>query len=344
MRFFMTDTVKISGVASESFVYSPIDSPGWTPFLTSVSGGIMMRPGNLSVVLVKDKDEYPIGNLVFGVADPTPLTEDRLAAIRSDPLASKTVKFRISCKECDSVLQTYASLDRDAGKQPPDHQWYEDLGSEFRCYCGKSTFPLDMIRKNLHGLLGRDTTDLGQVSFTRLYEDDALRDVASEFVKLLDKDPPEEAVQEHIKANPVLLQQFSPQRIFFKPRILGKYVADIAIVNQKSELLLVEIEKPGKRLLRKDGNMSADAQHAFGQVTDWLYEIDHHRATVLDGLDLKPSEITKVRGVVIMGRDRAHDERALRKLKWRDTGEVGLFTYDDMVASVANLTRTMGDL
>jgi hypothetical protein len=45
----------------------------------------------------------------------------------------------------------------------------------------------------------------------------------------------------------------------------GADVADFAIVNQREELLLIEIEKAGTRLLAKDRQLTAELQHAVTQ-------------------------------------------------------------------------------
>jgi hypothetical protein len=177
-----------------------------------------------------------------------------------------------------------------------------------------------------------------------VYERDALQLVVNDFGKLLNADPPEESVQQFLRDYPVLLHQFSPERIFYKPPILSKFEADVVILNHKKELVLIELERPGKRLLIKDGGMAAETQHAFKQVNDWLYEASEHRSAVLSCLDLQPGDVNKIRGVVITGRDQGYDDSDLRKLKWTDFGQVDLFTYDDLIGSLVALVRGMSDL
>lgn len=222
--------------------------------------------------------------------------------------------------------------------------WHENLPDKFNCSCGKNDLDLTILRKNMHGLLGQRGNSKGAISFTRLYEKDVLEVIVKDFTKLLDSYPLEEPVQKFIEENPILLHLFSPQQIFYKPPILSKYKADIAVVNQKKELILIELEKPGKRILKDDGGITAEAQRPFTQVTDWLYLIDQHRNAVLDGFDLTSADVSKIRGIVIMGRDNDCNEEHLLKLKWTDFGKIDFYTYDDLVNGLVTLARNMREI
>ena len=87
-----------------------------------------------------------------------------------------------------------------------------------------------------------------------------------------------------------------------KPSILTKYKADFAILDSGKTLHFVEIEKSALPILRKNGDSSAELTHAISQVQSWLYEYGHHQAAILDGMGLVPSNVTKVRGIVVAGR------------------------------------------
>jgi Domain of unknown function (DUF4263) len=132
--------------------------------------------------------------------------------------------------------------------------------------------------------------------------------------------------------------------LFFKPAILTRFKADFAIVTPQKELVLIEIERAGTRLLRKDGGQHADLTHAIGQIHSWLHEIDEHRLAVLDSLEIPREMVSKVRGVVIAGRDSGNDASHLRRLKGSDHGRVTLLTYDDLSAGLAVLAHRLGDL
>ena len=56
---------------------------------------------------------------------------------------------------------------------------------------------------------------------------------------------------------------------------------DFAIVTYQHELILIELEKPSTRLLKADGNIHSELQHALGQAREWLRHADDHRMAVL---------------------------------------------------------------
>jgi hypothetical protein len=330
----------IESQKTETVVFN---APTWTTFLLSADKGMVESPGHYNVFLLKDNQEFLIGNIIFGLANVEPFTTDRIAAIQSDPNAAKSARFILKCSECGEVLKSYTGLNHLDDQEKNGFIWYEELPDRFKCKCGKIDLDLTILRRNMHGLLGRHHTQ-GDVSFTRLYEKDALEKIVKDFIKLLDLDPLEEVAYQFIKDHPILLHQFSPKRIFYKPPILSKYKADIVILNQKKELLLIELEKPGTRILKKDGGLTADAQRPFTQVNEWLHMIEEEKSAVLRGMDLVPSDVSKIRGIIIMGRNKGYNEEHFRKFKWIDFGKVDFYTYDDLVNSLVILTRNMRDL
>jgi hypothetical protein len=127
-----------------------------------------------------------------------------------------------------------------------------------------------------------------------------------------------------------------------KPRILASHFADFAILNERRELLLVEIERPGMRLMRKDGVITADLQHAFSQVQDWFRVIHDHRAAALDTLGLLLTEVANVRGVVVAGRT-PPDEAGARRLRSERRSDVEFYTYDDLLKGVTGVIRQVSN-
>ena len=106
---------------------------------------------------------------------------------------------------------------------------------------------------------------------------------------------------------------------------------------------MIELEKPNKTLLTKQGAFSSQLQHAIDQVRNWLHTTKEYYTAVLDAFDLKSEEVTRISGVVIMGRDRDYNTDDLRKLKWTNLGEVSLYTYDDILKSLISLSETIYD-
>jgi hypothetical protein len=242
-------------------------------------------------------------------------------------------------------MRIYAGLERIAEQEREGYIWYRDLPDRFRCKCGASDFSLALIRENMHALLGQRFTRLGgEVSFTRLYEQGSLQTLYDQFRHLLDADPEEEEVQKFFEQNPVLLHIFGPEKIFAKAPILTKYKTDFVILSGNGQLRLVELERPGKRLLRRGGGRTAEFTQAFDQVLHWQHELRDHRITVLDSLNLRREEVAKISGVVIIGRDTGYDRSDLLRLKSADLGGVEFFTYDDILSNLEGLIRGLSEL
>ncbi len=180
-----------------------------------------------------------------------------------------------------------------------------------------------------------------------MYQESKLESICSGFGQFLDQHPDnEEEVQEFIEENPVLLHRYSPKRIWYKAPILASYKTDIVILTHQRELVLIELEKPGTQLLKRDGGMCAELQTAFDQVRDWLHYAEDHKAAVLKEIgQLALADVTKIRGVVIAGRDKPYNVEHLRHLKWTNFGSnIEFLTYDDLMGSVVSLVRAVGNL
>jgi hypothetical protein len=178
-------------------------------------------------------------------------------------------------------------------------------------------------------------------SFSTLYEHDAIERVSGDFLQLVRTSPREEDIQQFLAKNPIVFHFLSPVRIFEKPPILLKHQADFAILDSRGTLFFVEIERADILLLRRDGAASAEVEHAISQVRDWLFLYEKHRAAVLECLDLRDRDVTRVRGLLIAGRDQGCDAENLRKFKWQDRGAIDCMTYDDLLAIFASLSREM---
>jgi hypothetical protein len=323
-------------VAGQSEVKLTMQPHGWTTFFVSLAGTgwIIPAPGLYSLEHISSGASSRAGTLQFAVVDAAPLSADRIAAIKSDPNASRSVRTELGCNHCTSKNRAYASLDRNEKSEEEGWVWYQDSPDFFNCECGKTSIDLQYIRRNLHGLLGLHRRVSDHLSFMPLYEKSSLASTRIEFAKMCSRSPREEVLQQFLNENPVLLHQFPAERILPKPPILTSYVADFGIVTPQKELILIELEKTATRLMKKDGGMAAPLSHAFDQVRDWLHEVDEHRLAVLDSLHIDRDEVSAIRGVVIAGRDSGYDARDLRKLKGNDYGRISFLTYDDLLFSL----------
>jgi len=321
-----------------------LNIPNWYLFHQPLIGLVVRRPGTVKV-LFKGSDaneEVCIGGFYCVVANPPPLTQDRIAAIRADPKAGKYVRAVVGCKKCQGKLYVVAGIDRPSDIDGKEKIWYQEAPNEWRCNCGLSIIDLKLIRQNLHGLLGKSIKNgeaQSELTFIRMYEKGTLADVCAEFGAILDGNPAEQDVQRFLEGHTVFLHRFSPTKIKPKAPILTKYQTDFAIVDSRGVLILVELEKPGIKLLKKNGDISQDLQHAFDQVRTWLHEIQRHWTAALDCMGFKEDEIAGVRGVVVAGRDRGYPSKHLMRLKGTDHGQVDFYTYDDLLEDTVNLTR-----
>jgi hypothetical protein len=318
--------VAVSGVAS------------WTMLLVPLNGVVLNEPQTIEAFLVNEKNEISLGVLAFGLAGAPPLTPDRIAAIKSDPHAIKALHFQLGCKHCDTKLKVLAGLEKPKKIDKKD-VWYQDVPEFFECGCGKTRIPLNILRTNMHALLGNKEIIPKNLSFIALYEQRAISQTSKELQDLINSNPKEELVQKFLSNNPIVFNFLSPSRLFEKPPILSKHQADFAILDSRGVLILVEIERPNIRLIRKDGATSAEMEHAISQVRDWLFLYEKYRGAVLECIDLRDRDVTRVKGLVIAGRDEGYDTEQIRKFKWQDRGSIDCMTYDDLLNILAALDR-----
>ena len=332
--------------------FVPTTFPTWMPVVCPMQdvSALIKQPGQYKIVLTRDDEDIPLGCLNIGYAQTPPLTEDRIAAIRSNPHAAKRIRFVIKCNECNDKIVGYAGLERNEEEEQAGAIWYTELPATFHCECGKNEIDLSYLQANLHALLGRtimhdeEAIPSAHLSFVRLYEESALELVCSQFDELLSREPPEAEILQFIRENPILLHRFSPTRVFFEVPILTRYRADIVILTTNHDLLLIELEKAQTRLLKRDGGMASPMRHAFDQVRDWLHVTEDHKWAVLDCMGLKPDTVGAIRGVVVLGRDANYPPKHLRRLRWEDYGKTTFYTYDDILRDLTLLRKEMGGL
>lgn len=303
---------------------------------------LIMSPGTFQVFLSRDNEEIPTGVLSFSLAEVPPLTPEYINWLSLNPDTAGITQLNYQCNECSDALKVYVGLDRSESLEKEGYIWYSELPTGFECKCGMLAFDLTYLRSNMHALLGHAVTADGNKSLTEQYHNSELDVKRIHFQLLLDlfSDTNEERVQQFLEDNQIFLSIFSPVKIFFKAPIFSKYKTDIVILNHKKELLLIELEKPSKPLLKKNGGITSELQHPFDQVRDWLHEVKEHRAAVLSGFNLNSGDVGTIRGVVIMGRDKGYNPEHLRKLKMTDFGEVTLYTYDDLIMGLSSLARS----
>jgi hypothetical protein len=339
-KYFVSEGDGTSITETEHTTGMPVQ--GWTLLANELSTDLIVNsPGAYDVFLATGDTEQFVATATFAHAPVAPFTPEEITAIRSDPLASKFVRAEWTCKFCGSALRAYAGVERSASLESQGFRLNSEIQEDqFACSCGKMQFNVVPIRTGLHGLLRRSLQPqtYTNTSSVRLYEQSSLEEWCRQLLKLIEANTREEELQNFLESHVIFFHVFMPKRIFFKPPILTKYFADFAVLNARDELLLVEIEKPHLRLVKKDGDNTADLGHAFYQVRTWTQVLNEHRAAALDAIGLRIDEVARVRGVVVAGRKPA-DEKKLKLLRAVSTSEIELYTYDDLMSSVTELIR-----
>jgi hypothetical protein len=324
---------------------------GWVLQVNELAADVFVyERGVYKVYLSLGSTEVKLGEVSILNVELPPFGADDVAAIKSNPLSKKFVRIEFKCKQCGKSFRAYAGLERSKRLEDEGWIWSFDISDDrFECGCGAQDFSLAPIKKGLHGILResfqtQSEGSAGSIFYSvRLYENAALQQQCRDFKELIDSSPEEEKVQEFLKGNEIFFSVFTPQKLFLKPPVLTKHFCDFAILNERKELLLIEIERPGLPLLRKDGVITADLQHAFSQVQDWFRVFDDHRAAALHQWDLSLNDVATVRGVVIAGRTPS-DEELNRRLRSQKPGNIDFYTHDDLLNTVTGLIRHVANV
>lgn len=132
--------------------------------------------------------------------------------------------------------------------------------------------------------------------------------VVGEYEDLIEHSPNNEgAFQQFFEDHPQLLDPLAAE-VRAQPEIEGTF-PDFVIHRIDGTLLVVEIETPAKKLLIKNGNWSAPANHAIGQVEDYLAAFGRGNAD--------PAEMDERRhadGLAVVGLERALSHKQQRRL------------------------------
>ncbi len=311
---------------------------GWVKvFGKAPKSSVIKEPGQFGVFLKMEHAQEFLGYLNFHYLEPPPLNEATIEAIKADPFASKFIRFTLLCNKCQDQLRCYTGTKRGGDSDAQGWIWQEDLPDVFTCKCGSTSIPLQYLKKGLHSTLTRsDGPPYGMTTMVALYERSALQEYCREFRKVLDSEPKkEEELQTFLDDHKVFLHRLAAIQILTKPPILSKFVADFIILNNRKELLIVEIERSTLKLLKKTKNsfgVMADLQHAIDQVRSWRQVFDDFRDAALANIGFDKKDVAKIKGVVIAGRTPQNEEEAryLRSLNL----DVELFTYDDLISDV----------
>ncbi len=317
---------------------------GWMMFGSPVTTEqLIFEPGTYPVMLSDGTREQRVGAITYVSLQAPPLTAEEVEAIKLNPRALTGVQWRVHCRHCQNTLKAYVAIERNAEVEADGYVWNRDLPLEWVCSCKKTRVPLGPVRDNLHGFLRGTVEQLpaGMLDIGALHRLAAIEAMCAEFFALLNRNPSEEEVHAFLREHELFFHLFSPVRVMNKARILARQNCDFAVRTSAKELILIEIERPGTKLLKKGGRVAAPLQHAFDQVRSWMDAVTDDRDAVLRELKIKPDQIGAIRGVVIAGRDGAYPADELRKFKRADHGSVRFMTYDDLLLAMVSLLESL---
>lgn len=303
--------------------------------------GVLRKPGKYNVLSEYNGEVTQIGTLNFHYQRADPLTPDKISALESDPNSLKQVHIDITCNRCISKFSAYTGLTRSRKLEKEGYVWQGELPGEFKCKCGKNTFDLKFLKESMHSLLLTEFgKNLSGLSYIRRYGHAQVKKVAEQFSKLLEKETLEQPVQTFIEENPVLLCRFHAKRLFYKQNILGRFITDFAVIDSRNQLWLIELERPSMQLFKNNGHPTQALMHAYGQVSDWLFQFRKHQEAILEGMNLNKQDVVSVRGAVIAGRSKHITHETLqRHLANPPYPNIEFMTIDDLRTSLIEISR-----
>ena len=313
--------------------------------------GVLPEPGVYSFKIVSNETTETIaniGNVIFGSMPTLSLTTERIKAIKSDALSAKWIKFSLTCRSCKDEINILSGLERSTNDRDKSCIWYEDVPENFVCKGGNTNQTLKYLKEGLPSLLGYNMSLAlpENQEIEQLYKVEALEKIIRDYKTLIDKNASnnEEEIQKFLEENEIIFSLFSPKLVGTKNPILSKYTTDFTVLNNKGELLFIEIEKPSTNLFKQDGGQHSDLTHAFDQVEDWLAEYDKHQHAVIESLkisELSTTDVLHRKGVVIAGRTPSDNPGLLGKIYKRD---IDFYTYDDIYRHLLKVLENFKNL
>jgi len=326
------------------------DEPGAYEIIPSPAPPLQLNsPGVVLVDIEVGSQRHRLGKLLFRFVEPPPILETERRAIASRPDAANAIVTHIQCSKCEDELWCYAALDptKPMKKSPAKAVALQNTPDEWRCECGNCVMDLTFIKRGIHDLFRRPRAELVGETFGRfrpLYEKGELSGIARDYQSLINSSPREEDVQKFMEAHPVFWAFLSPVRIFHKPPILTKKVADFAVLTSQNILYLVEIEKPQTPLSTKKGKLHSELNQGFDQIRDWSVVVATHRTALLDELGLRDEKIVDIRYLVIAGLAHMAEVDVLAKIQQNPpTAKTQFFCFDELAAFLHILEAQIND-
>lgn len=181
-------------------------------------------------------------------------------------------------------------------------------------------------------------------------------EVSNEFEELLNSKPSEQKIQDFFESNP----RYLPNAGFYHNGVRGSvvisklplhndFITDFAYMSENSQTILVvclEIERPDKKIFRRDGHFTVDFHQARQQIVDWNYWAQHNRREALKyfgklslGTNAQWMDVT-LQSILVYGRRSEIDSRK-RQERWSAEAallpkSVQIMTYDRLLEAMKN--------
>lgn len=303
---------------------------------------VLSYPTSCIVNLETDNTKNKLGFIQFQYTKHNELSVEDVKAIESDPYSIKALRYRLGCKFCDAELWVYSAVVKNKKLENKGDVYHKDVDDDFKCKCGKTQYSLRFLKESMQGLLGRDSKLVENLNYEKRYAYIEVRKLVEDYFSLINDKDDEKSVQDFLEENTLLLCGYHAKQIFFRPKILGKFIADFGIIDSKNQLILIEIERPSIKLFKQNGHMTADLTHAYEQVNEWLYEYDKSKDAFLECFSVDRSKISTVKGVVIAGREsNTNSEHLKRHLTQGKERNVEFLLLDDLGKITLQVSREL---
>ena len=164
-----------------------------------------------------------------------------------------------------------------------------------------------------------------------------LREILSEYMRLLEQSPVREHVlQTYLTNHPILLNP-SYRAVHPQFRLGAEYVADFVVETYDGDYILVEIEKPTDRLYLNNGDPSSALTHAEQQVLNWQSWVRQNIAYLRYESNLMMND---PEGLVVIERRSQLNGSEIQKLDERNRslrGHLQIVTFDTLSMRLAQI-------
>ncbi|TAG24034.1 MAG: DUF4263 domain-containing protein [Cytophagia bacterium] len=158
----------------------------------------------------------------------------------------------------------------------------------------------------------------------------------TKFDELLNTSSKEEELQVFLKEYPIVIQPYS--KIFPKQKLGDDFITDFVITNtleQGIKYTFVEIEKASMPIFTKNGEFTAEFNHANNQTLDWDFWLEQN----IDYLRKKLIGLESPKFLIIAGRSTNFDDNNRARLRtWnRRQNNTEFLTFDDISVKLGEL-------